>query len=239
MMRMAWVVLVLSVAGCGSAEHASKEHVDPDTTGRATVGSCAVDSPQVRSARRIASVDLDGDGDGDQVRLTAQGGECGNTLFAELPDGVVSTALAAGTPPVTSGFAVAPAGADRQLLVTRADHPRGGYQLRVYAATPDQLTELKSDGKTLFPFVATDVDEHPASIDCSEEGIVVTEAVPHEPVGVVAAWDVERTTYAVADGKVTAGPTEEVADNVLPHQLEAKYPELVRHAAFPSCRDRA
>ena len=55
-------------------------------------------------------------------------------------------------------------------------------------------------------------------------------------MGVVAAWDVQRTTYTLEDGKVTAGPTEEVADNVLPKQLAGKYPDLVEHAAFASCR---
>ncbi len=236
MMRMAWVALLLVATGCGSAEQASKEHVEPDAAGRATVGACAAGSPEVKGARSIASVDLDGDGTPDKVRLTAAGGECGNTLFAKLPDGYVFTALDDNAPPVRSGFAVAPPGTDRQLLVTRADHPRGGYQLRVYATAPDQLTELEHDGGALFPFVATDVEEHPASIDCANGGIVVTEAVPHQPAGVVAAWDVQRTTYTLEDGKVTAGPTHEVADNVLPRQLAGKYPDLVDHAAFASCR---
>jgi len=236
MMRLTWVAVLLVATGCGSAGQASKEHVDPDTAGRATVGACAADSPEVTGARTIASVDLDGDGTSDKVSLTAAGGECGNTLFAKLPDGYVFIALEDNAPPVRSGYAVSPPGTDRQLLVTRSDHPRGGYQLRVYATAPDQLAELEHDGEALFPFVATDVEEHPASIDCADGGIVVTEAVPHQPAGVVAAWDVQRTTYTLKDGKVTAGPTDEVADNVLPRQLGGKYPDLVRHAAFQSCR---
>ena len=50
------------------------------------------------------------------------------------------------------------------------------------------------------------------------------------------AWDIQRTTYAVEGGEVTAGETEEIADNVLPAQLKAKYPELVDYSAFKSCR---
>jgi hypothetical protein len=87
-----------------------------------------------------------------------------------------------------------------------------------------------------LPFLATDVQEHPLSIDCGEGGLVVTEAVAHEPVGVVAAWDIKRTTYVVDGLHLIPGATAEVADNVLPNQLASKYPDLVRHTAFTSCR---
>ena len=120
--------------------------------------------------------------------------------------------------------------------MTRADHPRGGYQLRVYAASADELTELKVDGQPLLPFVASDVQEHPWSIDCSADGLVFTEAVAHEPIGVVPAWDIKQTTYVVDGTSVTKGATKEIADNVLAQDLEAKYPDLVKHSAFTSCR---
>ena len=135
-----------------------------------------------------------------------------------------------------SGYGVDVPGRQGSLVVTRQNHPRGGYQLRIFALDNNVLTELKHDGETLFPFVATDVEEQPASIDCADNALVVTKAVPHQPVGVVAAWDVQRTTYTLENGTVTAGPTEEVADNVLPKQLGTKYPGLVEHAAFASCR---
>jgi hypothetical protein len=106
----------------------------------------------------------------------------------------------------------------------------------VYAADADELAELQVDGNPLVPFVATDVQEHPFNIDCGDGGLVFTEAVAHEPPGVVAAWDIRETTYAVDGTTVTPGRTKEIADNVLPDQLRPKYPELVEHAAFPSCR---
>ena len=84
--------------------------------------------------------------------------------------------------------------------------------------------------------MALDVQEHPLSVDCTDGGVVLTEAVAHKPPGVMFAWDIQRTTYAVEGGEVTAGETEEIADNVLPAQLEAKYPELVDYSAFKSCR---
>ena len=53
---------------------------------------------------------------------------------------------------------------------------------------------------------------------------MLTEAVAHEPRGVIFAWDVMRTTYAVMPGAVTRESTEEIADNVLPGQLDKEVP---------------
>jgi hypothetical protein len=142
----------------------------------------------------------------------------------------------AGQPPVSSTFRITVPGLPSPLLVTEQKHPRGGFQLRVFAPEKGTWTELEVDGHPLVPFIALDVKEHPLSIDCEDGGVVVTEAVPHEPHGVVFAWDVRRTSYAVDGAEVTAGTADEVADNVLPRQLEAKYPDLVRHTMFESCR---
>ena len=236
MLRATMVVTLLVLAGCGSAEQNTQDKSEPQAAAPSKVGACAVDSAAVTGAKTVATVDLDGDGSGEKVKLTAPGGECGNTLFAELGDGYVSISLESDAPPVMSAFTVAPAGDGGQLLVTRGNHPRGGYQLRVYAATAKELKELTVDGQPLLPFVATDVQEHPWSIDCSDDGLVFTEAVPHEPPGVAAAWDIKQTTYAVDGGSVSKGTTEEIADNVLPKDLSTKYPDLVKHSAFESCR---
>jgi hypothetical protein len=241
MNRWVWLVpvsaAVVLLAGCGSADDQGSGDKSPkDASGAsATVGRCAATAPAVQVARTIATVDLDGDGTGEAVRLTAATGDCPNTVFAKLGSGFV-TASANDGPPAVSGFGVQIPGRTGQLLVTKSDHPRGGYQLRVYAAGTSGLTELQSDGHPLVPFVATDVQEHPLSIDCGEGGLVLTEAVPHEPAGVAAAWDVKRTTYAVNGSSVQAGPTQEVADNVLPSELAATYPDLPKYAAFTSCR---
>jgi hypothetical protein len=192
------------------------------------------DSAEVTEAKTLTSADLDGDGTAEAVKLTKVAGECPSTMFAKLGDGYVASTVPA-EPQVTSAFGVDP-GSGGNLVVTKADHPRGGYQLRVYAASTDELVELKADGQSLLPFVATDVQEHPWSIDCSDNGLVFTEAVAHEPVGIAAAWDIKQTTYTLDGTTVTAGPTKEVADNVLPPDLSQKYPELVKHSAFESCR---
>lgn len=239
MKTAAIVAALLVLAGCGSADQGSGKSEESGGTGAtppSTVGGCAADDPQVTGARPVTKADLDGDGTADQVKLTADGGDCGNTLFAKLGEGYVATAIQADEPPITSAYAVALPGREGQLFVTKADHPRGGYQLRVYAADADSLEELTYRENPLVPFVALDVPEHPFSIDCAEDGLVLTEAVPHEPVGVVAAWDIQRTTYAVEGTTVTASPPTEVADNVLPQDLDAKYPDLAKHSAFASCR---
>ena len=107
----------------------------------------------------------------------------------------------------------------------------------MYAADANSLEELVYHGNPLVPFVATDVSGGPSSVDCSDEGIVVDVAVPHEPIGVVPAWDILRTTYVVQDDlTVTSGATKEIDDNVLPQDLDAKYPDLAKHSAFASCR---
>jgi hypothetical protein len=80
------------------------------------------------------------------------------------------------------------------------------------------------------------VQEHPLSVDCTNGGVVVVEAVAHQPSGVAFAWDIKQTSYSLDGTAVTAGPTKEIADNVLPAQLDAKYPDLVKHTAFKSCR---
>ena len=124
-------------------------------------------------------------------------------VFAKVGEGFVHAQLPVGGPPVTKAFAVAVPGREGALLVTRQDHPRGGFQLSVYAAGPDGLVELKTDGHPIVPFVALDVQEHPLSVDCTDGGVVLTEAVAHKPAGVTAAWDIQRTTYAVDGGEVT------------------------------------
>lgn len=231
------VALVLLV-GCGSAERTSSNDEDTGTPepSAATVGDCPVESAAVTGARTIATADLDGDGEGDVVKLTAMGGDCPNMIFARLADRYLSSPLPSGEPPLTSAFGVEVPGREGHLLVTRQDHPRGGFQLRVHAAGDGTLVELETDGHSLVPFVALDVQEHPLSIDCTDGGVVVTEAVAHEPAGGMFAWDIKRTSYALEGTEITPGETVEIADNVLPNQLGAKYPELVRHAAFKSCR---
>ena len=228
---------VLFFASCGSEEPTgSGSGAEKSEPTPARVGQCPVDSPAVVSARTIATADLDGDGKDDAIKLTAPDGDCANVVFAKLGEGFADAQMPVGGPPLSKAFAIEVPGREGALLVTRQDHPRGGFQLRLYAAGPDELVELKADDHPLVPFVALDVQERPLSVDCADGGVVLTEAVAHKPPGVMFTWDIQRTTYAVEGSEVTVGETKEIADNVLPAQLEAKYPELVDYSAFKSCR---
>lgn len=227
------------LAGCGSAEQGSRDAAGKEPTASPSGSTSASPSSCTQTVKTIAQADLDGDGRREQVQVgTGGGGTCPDSLSVAGKAGepYVGVELPSGEPPVRSGFGVAVPGRKGELLVTRQDHPRGGFQLRVYAAGDGKLVELEVDGRSLVPFVALDVQEHPLSIDCTDGGVVITEAVAHEPPGVMFAWDIRRTPYVVDGTKVTAGSTEEIADNVLPGQLDAKYPDLVKYAAFKSCR---
>jgi hypothetical protein len=180
-----------------------------------------------------ALVLLSGCGSADEPDAGSTGGSAESSAPAPSPTGTPSLP---GEPPVTSTFDISVPGLADPLLVTRQDHPRGGFQLRVFAAEDGSWKELEVDGHSLVPFVATDVQEQPLSVDCAKGAIVVTRAVAHEPAGIAFAWDVQRTSYAVQGSQVTAGETEEVADNVLPKQLPTTYPGLGKHEAFTSCR---
>ena len=232
----------LLLAACG-ASSAGQEAERQNAKGGGTpsvaisVGACAADSAVVRDARTLTTADLDGDGTTEDVRLTASGGECPDLLFAKVGESYVVGEIDKNAPPVTKAFAVSVPEVAADLLVTRQEHPRGGYQIRVFTLDGDSLVEVRDGESPLVKFIATDVQEHPLSIDCTAGGLVLTEAVAHEPRGVMFAWDVMRTTYAVKPGAVTRESSKEIADNVLPGQLAKKFPELVKYSMFASCRD--
>lgn len=235
------VTLLLGLAGCGSAE---KSDVDGSAAGS---GSTATPSPSATRSGCSAvaagsspqgAIDVDGDGERETVVLVPES-PCGPpSLQAGDGDDPPRITLPTDRPPVTQIFGVRVPGRDGELVVTRSTHPRGGFQLRVYAAEGARLVELQRGSEPLVPFVATDVQEHPFDVGCAENALVVTEAVAHEPAGIVPAWDVRRTAYALDGAVLSAGPTKEIADNVLPAQLTRRWADLVDHTAFAGCRTR-
>lgn len=235
------VVLILALAGCGSAATSRDggSAVEGEPTGTSspseTRSGCSAvtggSSPQ-------GAVDVDGDGTSEAVVVVPESACGGPILQAGNGQDPPRTDLPADEPPVTQIFGVRVPGRAGELVVTRATHPRGGFQLRVYAAEGSRLVELQRGSEPLVPFVATDVQEHPLSVGCAENALVVTEAVAHEPAGIAYAWDVRRTAYSLDGATLTAGPTQEIADNVLPAQLTKGWADLVRHTAFAGCRTR-
>jgi len=233
---------LLFLVGCGSADQRSGEDAGSGPSESSSpfastdASACTPGEGATRIAEVLTSVDLDGDGTADPVSLTGSKDPCPGRLWAEIGDRNMAVALPADEPPVSSAFAVAIHGRTGEVVVTRQDHPRGGFQTRVFALAGDEFAQLEIDGRALVPFVATDAQEHPISIDCGNNVITVTEAVAHEPAGVMFAWDVRQTTYALQGVTVRTGPTHEIADNVLPAQLKQAYPQLEKNAVFPSCR---
>lgn len=222
----------------GSREASPSASPTASPTAAARVGECGPDDEALRQATGLARADLDGDGRPEAVAVTGPDDPgCPATLFARVPGGFVSAPAPAGEPGVTSGFAVRLPGAASDLLVTEQRHPRGGTRTRVYAAADGALAELQDpDGNALVPFVATDTPPAPRSVTCTDEGIAVTEAVAHEPAGVIFTWDVRRTTYAVSGARAVRTGREEIADNVLPGQLRERFPELARAEVLADCR---
>ena len=226
-----------STSGTASSPSAPSTSADPSTSGSPSASPTGCASGQGTPGAGPAATGLDLDGDGTREDVTLLTSPCGVDLVSLSGSRSWSVALAADEPPVQQVYGVRVPGRRAELVVTRASHPRGGFQLRVYAAQGSRLVELRRGSETLLPFVATDVQEHPYSVTCGRDALVVTEAVAHEPAGVIAAWDVRRTTNALGSGAdVTAGPTREVADNVLPAALRRDWRGLVRHDAFAGCR---
>lgn len=239
---MVRTVAVLAAAlvlltGCGSEESRTRGAslaTSPSASPSGSADACVAPSPGTFDT--LGTADMDGDGTPDRVGTSTSAG-CPPALAVDLGNGpVLAAPLPVEQPPVRSAFGVDLAGRQGSLLVTRQVHPRGGFQLRVYGLADGELAELRTEGRSLVPFVALDVQERPWSIDCADGGVVFTEAVASEPVGAKPAWDIRRTAYAVEGNEVTAGPTRRIADTVLPKQLAAKYPRLAQHSAFQSCR---
>lgn len=225
------------LAACGSAPTSSGSAADAGSSATPSPSAASTCRPPVgRTPAILASVDLDGDGTPEAPYVIgAHDNVCPNHLFAH----VAGKAVALDLGPVTlapRATAIQVPGRTGQLLVARQLNPRGGYQVRLYGYADGALAEITNQGRPLLPFVATDTPQGtPVTATCVPGGISVTEARTHQPTGVAFAYDIYRTTYTIEGNTATAGPSEKVADNVLPGQLTQKYPALTGHVLFVDC----
>jgi hypothetical protein len=219
----------LLVSGCG--QQAS------DAPTQAPEGLVGCTQTQSKAAARDASevpaeVDLDGDGSPEKVLITRDDAACPGVLFTTVKDRRYSAKVRdlAGLD-LTSATRVSLPGREGDLLALRAEHPRGGFQVQVYALD-DALGEVTAAGQPVVPFVATDTTGGYLSVTCADDALVVRQAVVHEPPGIVFAWDVKETRYAVDGLRATRGATTEVADNILDQQLGKEFPDVKHRRMF-------
>jgi hypothetical protein len=235
-MSRKWLGLVLVgplvLAGCGDATKDSTGDASGSPT--STSSSCA--SGSAPAGQPVAELDLDGDGTSEPVSYVPAAGSCPASLAVTV-GGHDLSARVDGELPVTSAGAAAVAfpGRTGAVLLVRPAHPRGGFQARLFGYADGRFEELRAEGEPIFGFIATDVLTTPTAAHCVADGFDVVQARAHEPIGVVPAWDVFRTTYTVDGNQVSEGPTTEVADNVLDRQLQRRYGDLVDYALFQDC----
>jgi hypothetical protein len=224
------LVAGLLVSGCGS--NGSDEPV-----GTAPSAAC----PSVRDdAVVVLRADLDGDGVREPVEFLPGTAHCAPLLSATVAGHTSSTPLDDDLPVrAEQSFAISVPGRTGEVAVVRQEHPRGGFQVVLLGWSSAGVSTLGVDDRPIVPFVATDTEPSPLTARCVQNGIEVDVARRHEPIGVVPAWDVDRTSYTLNGTSTTAGPTQEIADNVLEKELRTKYADLVDHRLFTNCRAAA
>jgi hypothetical protein len=114
-------------------------------------------------------------------------------------------------------------------------HARGGFQERLYGWDGRTFAEVTTAGQPVVPFVATDTKGGYVSVSCADGALVVQEAVAHTPPGIVFAWDVKETSYALSGNTATPGATRKTADNVLDKALGSRFPQLTERRMFRGC----
>lgn len=225
-MRLLGTALLLSVltftAACGDEKRPSSGP-DPDAcAGKGTV---------------VAKADLDGSGSAEDVRLTGPGsGPCADRLLG--PGG--ESADVSGLDLVgAKASAVHLKGDDPVdlVLVPAKPHPRGGAQVHLFGlGGRTGLREVTAHGQPLVPFVATDGGAAPMTATCTDDGGVgVVTAKAHEPPGIVLAWDVTQTTYAIEDGRAVRKGESSVAEAAADPLLRKERPELFDGSLFADC----
>ena len=220
---------LVALAGCGDAPAARSAGRSPTTS------AC----PENNSAVHVSvAADLDGEGRPETVEYQntpmCPGGP---TLRADVAGKQVSAPVG-GDLPLREGEMWAVRIPDRtgDLVLVEQQHPRGGFEAKLFGYADGALEQLTVEDKPIFGFIATDVMTNPTAVTCTDDGFTVTRARAHEPIGVMPAWDIDRTTYTVDGNHVTRGPTTEIADNVLDRRLQRDPTDLVNYPFFEYCR---
>jgi hypothetical protein len=226
------IVLPVVLAGCGDG--GVRTAPAPPPSASVSASACTASGPE----QPVARADLDGDGTKEVIGLLAADACLETPVLTSGVDDLPVTAPLASDLTVGAGdvHVVQFPGRTGEVLLVTAQHPRGGFQANLFGYADGKLEALTIEGEPVFPFVATDVMTDPISARCTADGFEVLHARRHEPIGVVPAWDVDRTAYTVDGNTVTKGATTEVADNVLEANLQRRYRDLLAHRFFENCR---
>lgn len=189
----------------------------------------------------VARADLDGSGGVEKVRLVGpHDRRCGDSLVAVVGGRLVGADVGRLRLVAARAQVVHLRGDDHRdlLLLWSEPHPRGGSQPHLFGLRgAGRLAEVTVDGHPLLPFVVTDGGGSPATATCTGSGgIAVFSAVAHQPPGIVLAWDVTRTTYALRDGRADVVGSSLVEKAAADPALRRSRPELFSGRLFANCR---
>ncbi len=234
--RLAKVAAAALIAGalsaCGVAGAPASQPSAP-----AKIAGCAASADAIAQAPEVVKTDLDGDGKPESLRRVTQPGlPCTGALVAVIGGRLSGAAVAEPGKFRVRAVRLAPGG--RQYAVVTVTHPRGGFATHIFGEGDDGLAELSHKGHPVVAFVATDTNTGYVDVTCGDPGaLVVRTARAHEPPGVIATWDIWESTYIVSGTVVSTAPETKVADNVLPEEMAAKFPTLVKHRILTDCVD--
>ena len=218
-MRPLGTLLVLAslVTGCAAGQHRPS-------------GSASTRAGCDGAGTVVARADLDGDGGAETVR------GCGGALVVEV--GGATAVLDVGPQRLRPGPGQAvhlPGAADLVLVRSRATSA-GLSQPHLYGLDGHRLVEVTVDGRPVLPTVSTTRVVAPVTATCTRDGgIAVVRGTASEPPGVVLAWDLTRTTYAVHAGVATRRSARVVRRSVADPVLRKERPDLFDGRLFAGC----
>lgn len=187
----------------------------------------------------VARADLDADGSTEAVRLVRAGsGRCADSLVTQVDHAVAGVSVR-GLDLVPRGAKVVHLTGNRApdlVLVSSRQHPRGGFQPHLFTTGGGQLREVTAEGHPVLPFVATDGGAAPMTARCTARGgIAVITGQASKPPGIVLAWDLTRTTYAVRNGRAVETGSAVVRKAVADPLLRKEVPGLFDGSLFTNC----
>ena len=181
--------------------------------------------------RVVVRADLDGDAATREVlKLFAPGeGPCAGGLVLRSGSGVSGIDVAhLGLDPAHVRVAFL-RGRPREAVIVAPSRPRGNGAVQTHLFVPTgggHLAEVEEHGRPLLPLAAPR-DGHAVTATCAPTGRVdVWTGTPHQPAGIVLAWDVRRTTYRIDAGRALRDASHLVENGTADPTMRTKMPRL-------------